>query len=193
MSENPRIAKEIQKLEARINEIEARPTYSSTPAWQQEVAEMRLQIEALRSGEDVERAEYRRVEIPEGGAAHAAVSVDASGAAVLDPEALIEHELHGEQHADYTAIWFVLAIMTLFEWKLSAWFKVEGLSLWMALSVMAVVKAALVALYFMHLKFEKRTIFAILVLPFVLALCLFFLVSPDAQQHVWDWFDVGRG
>ncbi|MCB1134492.1 MAG: hypothetical protein KDN05_25490, partial [Verrucomicrobiae bacterium] len=62
----------IDRLEAKINDIMSRPTYSSTPAWQSDVAEMRLQIEALRSGKEVERREYRRP------------TLDARGALVLD-------------------------------------------------------------------------------------------------------------
>lgn len=46
---------------------------------------------------------------------------------------------------------------------------------------MAVAKAALVALYFMHLKFEARTLGVIAVTPMVLCVFLLFMLMPDAS------------
>ncbi|MCA9319810.1 MAG: cytochrome C oxidase subunit IV family protein [Planctomycetes bacterium] len=188
MSDNPKIA----RLEARINEITSRPTYSSTPAWRQEVAELRLQIEGIRSGREVVRKEYQRAEVgtPAMAGAHGA---ELTGS--LDDEGQgdeIDRELHAEHHAPYTAIWLVLLVMTLLEWKLAAWFHVEGIPLWSILLVLAVVKALLVAVYFMHLKFERRTMYALLCLPVFLVVVMFFLVSPDAQQQAWHWIFIGR-
>jgi len=48
------------------------------------------------------------------------------------------------------------------------------------LCVLAVTKAALVAAYFMHLKFETRTLALIAVTPLTIATLLVFVILPDA-------------
>ena len=40
-------------------------------------------------------------------------------------------------------------------------------------------KAALVAIYFMHLKFEKRTLAAIVITPFLICVFLVIMLMPD--------------
>ena len=40
-------------------------------------------------------------------------------------------------------------------------------------------KAALVAIYFMHLKFEKRTLTIIVLTPFIICVLLVFALMPD--------------
>jgi caa(3)-type oxidase subunit IV len=47
------------------------------------------------------------------------------------------------------------------------------------LVILAVWKAALVAMYFMHLKFERRTLAMIAVVPFILCLFLILMLLPD--------------
>lgn len=164
-------SEKIAKLESRINEVMARPTYSVTPAWQAEVAEIRVQVEALRTGQDVERKEYNRPTIkPSGGAA--AVAAAPAGAA------------HDDEHHEspYMAIFFGLLIMTVLEWKCSAWFGIGGKNLWIVLTVMALVKALWVALYFMHVKFERKSFHLLLGIPVFLVILMLAMVSPDAQQ-----------
>jgi cytochrome c oxidase subunit 4 len=48
---------------------------------------------------------------------------------------------------------------------------------------MAISKAALVALYFMHLKFERRTLAMVALSPFVLCLFLILMLTPDIFPH----------
>ena len=43
----------------------------------------------------------------------------------------------------------------------------------------ALTKAALVALYYMHLKFERRTLLVIAMTPLVLCVFLVFMLTPD--------------
>jgi cytochrome c oxidase subunit 4 len=50
------------------------------------------------------------------------------------------------------------------------------------LIAMAVTKAGLVAAYFMHLKFEKRALWAVACAPLILGGILIFLLAPDAHQ-----------
>ena len=54
-----------------------------------------------------------------------------------------------------------------------------------ALVVLALTKAALVATYYMHLRFEKSTLAVIAVIPLILCVFLAFALLPDhsAVQH----------
>ena len=54
---------------------------------------------------------------------------------------------------------------------------------------MAVVKALMVAWYFMHLAFERKVIHALLTLPVVLVVILVMLLVPDARQHIFDYLN----
>jgi caa(3)-type oxidase subunit IV len=47
------------------------------------------------------------------------------------------------------------------------------------LIILAVWKAVLVALHFMHLKFEKTTLTVIALLPFILCVFLILMLLPD--------------
>ena len=51
------------------------------------------------------------------------------------------------------------------------------------LITLAVTKAALVALYFMHLKFERRTLALVALSPFVLCVFLILMMTPDIYPH----------
>ena len=49
--------------------------------------------------------------------------------------------------------------------------------------LIASLKAALVALYFMHLKFERRTLALVALSPFVLCVFLILMLTPDIFPH----------
>ncbi len=51
------------------------------------------------------------------------------------------------------------------------------------LVILAVWKAALVAMHFMHLKFEKRTLALVAITPFVLCVFLILMLMPDIFPH----------
>jgi cytochrome c oxidase subunit 4 len=51
------------------------------------------------------------------------------------------------------------------------------------LVTLAITKAALVAMYFMHLKFERRTLALVALSPFVLCLFLILMLMPDIFPH----------
>ena len=171
----------IAKLEAKVNEIMARPTYAVTPAWQAEVAEIRVQIESLRTGQEVERREYQRPKIGPGGAVQPAMA-DGATADVHDHD-------HDHEHPPYMAIFVALLVLTVLEWKCAPWFGIGGATLWVVLTVMAVVKALMVALYFMHLKMERRLFHSLLILPIILVILMLALVSPDAHQSMMQYLD----
>jgi caa(3)-type oxidase subunit IV len=90
---------------------------------------------------------------------------------------------HGSHKKTYIKIFVWLTILTAIEvgLALSPLNRFVMISLLVAL---AVVKAALVAMYFMHLRFEKKTLALIVMTPIVLAGILILGLMPDSQS----WF-----
>jgi cytochrome c oxidase subunit 4 len=85
-------------------------------------------------------------------------------------------------HPNYTAVW--LWLLVLLGVGLAASFLPGGRSV--ALVVIfatAVVKALLVALNFMHLRFESGVIYAIALIPLVFAAILLVALFPDFVWH----------
>lgn len=83
------------------------------------------------------------------------------------------------KHPNYMAIFWWLAILTVIE--IGVVFLPFGKVVNGALLCgLAVGKAALVAMYFMHLKFETRTLGLIAVTPLVIATLLVFIILPDS-------------
>ena len=68
------------------------------------------------------------------------------------------------KHPNYMAIFWYLAILTVVE---------------LAVIFMPLGKATLVAMYFMHLKFETRTLGLVAMTPLAIATLLVFLLLPD--------------
>jgi cytochrome c oxidase subunit IV len=83
------------------------------------------------------------------------------------------------KHPNYMAIFWVLAVLTVIEIAVVflPFGKVVNGTL---LCALALTKAALVAAYFMHLKFETRTLALIAVTPLTIATLLVFVILPDA-------------
>jgi cytochrome c oxidase subunit 4 len=84
------------------------------------------------------------------------------------------------KHPNYMAIFWWLAILTVVEIGVVflPFGKVINGTL---LCGLAVGKAALVAMYFMHLKFETRTLGLIAVTPLAIATLLVFIILPDSS------------
>ena len=82
------------------------------------------------------------------------------------------------KHPNYMAIFWWLAILTVVEIAV-IYMPLTRLVIGMLLVCLAVSKAALVAMYFMHLKFETRTLGMVAVTPLVIATLLIFLLLPD--------------
>jgi cytochrome c oxidase subunit 4 len=92
-------------------------------------------------------------------------------------------ESHPEPN--YMAIWFWLALLTVLE----IWVAQMGIPKPLMISGLiglAVAKAVLVALYFMHLKFERATLGLIALTPPILLVLLAFAVYPDALGAALD-------
>jgi caa(3)-type oxidase subunit IV len=81
-------------------------------------------------------------------------------------------------HHNYIKIFIILSILTAVEIGIT--FLGLPRALLVALLVgLAVWKAALVALHFMHLKLEKKTLTIIALVPFVLCIFLSLMLLPD--------------
>jgi cytochrome c oxidase subunit IV len=83
-------------------------------------------------------------------------------------------------HAEpsYIAVFVWLAALTAVEVGV-VYLPLTKLAQAAILVVLAFTKAALVALYFMHLKFERRTMFIVAVTPVILCVFLMFMLIPE--------------
>lgn len=89
---------------------------------------------------------------------------------------MAEAETH--KHPNYIAIWAMLAILTVVE-VVIVYFRLTREYLILALVLLALWKAMLVALYFMHLKFEPKKLLFVVLTPLPLALILVLLVLQE--------------
>ena len=85
------------------------------------------------------------------------------------------------KHPNYMAIFWWLAALTVVEILIVLpWFRPESkLVVGVLLCALALGKAALVAMYFMHLALETRTLGLIAVTPLAIATLLVFILLPD--------------
>ena len=82
------------------------------------------------------------------------------------------------KHPNYMAIFWFLAILTVIEIAL-IYMPLAKFTIGVLLCALALGKAALVAMYFMHLRFEARTLGMIAVVPLLIATLLIFVLLPD--------------
>ena len=94
------------------------------------------------------------------------------------------------KHPNYMAIFWILLALTLLEVlaaKMPTWIN-ESTAVWtttvVVLVLMAFAKALYVALFFMHLKFERRTLILIACAPVFLAVVLALALLPDVAFQV---------
>ena len=83
-------------------------------------------------------------------------------------------------HPNYMGIFWVLLVLTVVEVGLT-FLGLPKMLLASLLVILAVWKAALVAMYFMHLKFERKTLAMIAIVPFILCLFLILMLLPDIR------------
>src|SRR5262245_3962294 len=90
---------------------------------------------------------------------------------------------HGEDHPHpkYFSIWFILLAVTVAE-VVYALIVPHGFVKGAGLVVMALYKVILVALYFMHLKFEKKTMWIIASAPLIFGIILSIGAYPDSEH-----------
>jgi cytochrome c oxidase subunit 4 len=88
---------------------------------------------------------------------------------------------------NYMLIFYWLAGLTVFEVAV-AYLPESMRVLMIALLIgLAVAKAALVAMYFMHLKFESRTLSLIALTPPFLLMLFIVITYPDIAWRVFSW------
>ena len=96
-------------------------------------------------------------------------------------------ELAVESHAPYMRVWAILAVLTLIEYLYAAMFKDYFLILVFGLLSMALVKAGMVGWFFMHLKFERKWVYLLIIPACIMAVLLTLALSPDmAMQPVTE-------
>jgi caa(3)-type oxidase subunit IV len=78
----------------------------------------------------------------------------------------------------YIKIFWLLLVLTIVEVAI-VYLGLPRMLLVGLLVIFAVWKAALVAMHFMHLKFEKRTLAIVAIIPFVLCVFLSLMLLPD--------------
>ena len=82
------------------------------------------------------------------------------------------------KHPNYMAIFWYLAILTVIEIGV-IYLPLGKFTIGVLLCALALAKAALVAAYFMHLKFETKTLTWIAFTPLAIATLLVFILLPD--------------
>jgi cytochrome c oxidase subunit 4 len=82
------------------------------------------------------------------------------------------------KHPNYMAIFWWLAILTVVELGV-IFMPMSKMTIGVLLCALALAKAALVAAYFMHLKFETKTLTWIAFTPLAIAVLLIFVLMPD--------------
>lgn len=88
------------------------------------------------------------------------------------------------QHAEpnYMNIFWALAVLTVVEIGV-VYMPATKLLIGFLLVSLAGTKASLVAMYFMHLKFERSTLGIIALTPLLLCVFLIFMLLPDLTAH----------
>jgi caa(3)-type oxidase subunit IV len=82
----------------------------------------------------------------------------------------------------YIKVFYVLLVLTIVEVAI-VYMGLPKMLLVALLVIFAVWKASLVAMHFMHLKFEKRTLAVVALAPFVLCVFLILMLMPDIFPH----------
>jgi len=82
---------------------------------------------------------------------------------------------------NYMAVFYWLAILTVIEIGI-IYLPLSKLIIGVGLILLALSKASLVALYYMHLKFERRTLGIIALTPLLICTLLVFSLLPDLTK-----------
>ena len=83
---------------------------------------------------------------------------------------------------NYIKIFIILSVLTVIEVGMT-FLGLPKMLLASLLVIFAMWKAALVAMHFMHLKFEKKTLTLVAIIPFILCTFLILMLLPDIYPH----------
>jgi cytochrome c oxidase subunit 4 len=86
----------------------------------------------------------------------------------VNPEPVADEKTHGSTHPPYFAVFVILAVLTVVEIYASG-IDLPQADIIAILMVFATAKAMLVALYYMHLKYESYALKMIAFVPLVIA------------------------
>jgi cytochrome c oxidase subunit 4 len=89
-------------------------------------------------------------------------------------------ETAAHKHPNYVLIWVYLAVLTAIEVGVAFMSHLPKLTLMLVLIFLAVWKALLVAMYFMHLKFERWRLRTVFLIPLPLAVLLVIVVITES-------------
>ena len=78
-------------------------------------------------------------------------------------------------------IWIILLVFTGIE-VLLAYEQITPIIMLTALIGLSVIKAALIIAYFMHLKFERFSLFLTLFPMLIFCICMMFVMMPDSMR-----------
>ncbi len=104
----------------------------------------------------------------------------------------VAEELTVESHAPYMRIWAILAILTGVEYFYALIFKDHFAILVLGLVSLALVKACMVGWYFMHLKFERKWVYILIIPACVMAVFLTLALCPDMAMKPTDEETTGQ-
>ena len=93
-------------------------------------------------------------------------------------------ETAAHKPVNYGAIFWALLILTVFEIITANLHMIAKPIIVVSLVALAIIKASLVALFYMHLKFEKFLIYFIVIFPLFLAMILTLMVLADKAPHL---------
>lgn len=98
----------------------------------------------------------------------------------------VAEELDVESHAPYMKVWAILALLTLGEYFYAMIFKDHFPLLVSGLVSLALIKAGMVGWYFMHLKFERKWVFLLIIPACIMAIFLTLMLTPDMAMKPGD-------
>jgi cytochrome c oxidase subunit 4 len=87
---------------------------------------------------------------------------------------------HAQASHPYYKIFGVLTVLTIIEIGWARWFHDSRALLACGLGLMAAAKAALVGLYYMHLKYEGKLLWLVALFPLTLVIVMIAGFLPDA-------------
>ena len=95
------------------------------------------------------------------------------------------HAGHGPTLVSYLVVGLALSVFTIVSFVVNGLVKSEKLAIHAGFAIIlgvAIVKATLVGAYFMHLKFERFSLFLTLFPMLILCILLMFISMPDSQR-----------
>jgi cytochrome c oxidase subunit IV len=110
---------------------------------------------------------------------------------MAEPNLAPDQERYVESHAPYLKVFWSLLVLTILEYGFAKYFesRLAFAALVAGLMVLAVTKAFLVGWYFMHLKFEGRWVYLMLVPVCLLAVVVITGLAPDIAYHQSGFFE----